>query len=256
MIFKLLLTVALVGAAVADDSSPVGGGLFGGRLQGVIEPRMMVNAIRIHDLEKQAEKLRKRIDEAKHVDPERFVNDLSARLEHIEGTHCDKKEFQCGSNGQECISDLFVCDGINDCHNGHDEDAAVCSKSAVKPGNVFTGMVHYTDCLTRDDHPVTVRITGTKVFKFFTSRVGVQAVVTSTYKGAHGEEKTRSFDMHGGYNFANHRLVLIPKHAYGKAHLGLKCEFGHGDNERADCQLLTEASLHECAQVHLALEHH
>jgi len=33
------------------------------------------------------------------------------------------------------------------------------------------------------------------------------------------------------------------------------CDFNHGDDERADCHLVTESSLQECAEMHLSLEH-
>jgi hypothetical protein len=256
MIFYPLVLAALIGLAVADEGQAgIGGGLLGGRLQGLAEPRLAVNAIRIHQLEKHIGKLKARIEEASHVDPSRFADELDARLSAIEGNHCEKKEFQCGSSGQECISDLFICDGHKDCHNGHDEDEEVCSTAPVKPGNVFTGLLHWKDCILREDHLTHLTITGTKRMKFFPARVGVQAVINSVYTDKEGEH-SRKFNLKGGYNFANRRLVLFPSGEEKGYNLGVKCEFNHGDNERADCTLLTEASLHECAVAHLALEHH
>jgi hypothetical protein len=221
-----------------------------------MEPRLAVSALRIYQLEQHIEKLKGRIEEARHVDPERFINDMDARLDHLEGNHCDKHEFQCGSDGQECISDLFICDGHKDCHNGHDEDKSVCTDAPVKPGNVFTGMIHWTGCLTRDDHPTTLTITGTKRFHYFSARIGVQGIATSSFTDGHGEKHEQRMEVHGGYNYANRRMVLFPAH-YGPhaGHLGLACEFAHGDFERADCQLLYEATLHKCAEMHLVLEH-
>jgi hypothetical protein len=253
-IYPLLLALLTV-TALADKDDNGGGSSFGGGFRGLAEPRLAVNAIRIHQLEKHIERLKERLEEASHVDPARFVHELDARLEHLEGTHCEDNEFQCGSNGQECISDLFICDGHKDCHNGHDEEEDVCSTAPVKPGNTFTGMTHWKACSVRDDHLTTLTITGTRRFKFFAARVAVQAVITSVYKDKDGEHK-KKYDMRGGYNFSNRRLVLFPtSHELGY-HLGVKCEFNHGDDERADCTLLTEASLFECAEVHLSLEHH
>jgi len=256
MVLYPVLLAALLGFCAAEDEGGMGG-LFGGRLAGGMEPRLGINALRIHQLEEHIKKLHERIEEAKHVDPDRFLDDLDARLSTLEGDHCDDHEFQCGSSGQECVSDLFVCDGTKDCHNGHDEDEHVCSTAPVKSGNVFTGMTHWKDCILRDDHLTTLTITTTKRFKFFSSRVVVHAVASSSWKDKEGEEHTRSVELHGGYNFANRRLGLIPK-AYGPdaPHLGLRCDFGHGDDERVDCVLLTQASLHECAELHLSLEHH
>ena len=38
------------------------------------------------------------------------------------GNKCGKREFQCGSGDPQCVSALFVCDGVKDCRNGHDEE--------------------------------------------------------------------------------------------------------------------------------------
>jgi len=254
-LYPIILSVLLLGLVEAEEQGGVGG-VFGGRLAGIVEPRLASNAIRIVQLEKHIEKLRTRIEEAEHVDPERFVNDLRARLDHIEGNHCDAHEFQCGSDGQECISDLFVCDGHNDCHNDHDEDKDVCSTVPVKAGHVLRGLVHWTDCLLRDDHIASLNIISTRRFKFFQPRVVIHASLTTTFKNQEGEEVTREIPMHGGYNFANRRFRLFPdEHDADSPHLTLTCEFDHGDDERTDCFIETELTQHKCASVHLTLEH-
>lgn len=258
---SILLSLALValfgqGRAEESEQAPaVGGGLFGGRLQGVIEPRLAANAIRIHDLEEHIEKLKTKIEEAKHADPQRFINDLKARLTELEGTHCDDHEFQCGNNGQECISDLFVCDGHKDCHNGHDEDPDVCDASAIKAGKTFSGITHWTDCVKLEDHTSHLTIVGTRRAHFFSSRIGVHAFATAVYKQKNGEEKKRHFELVGGYNFANRRLYLVPKNPHDDTTLSVACVFDHGDFERLDCTLQTEASEHVCAEQHLSLQH-
>lgn len=254
-LYPVLLAVLVVGLVAAEDAPT--GGLFGGRLAGIAEPRLASNAIRIVQLEKHIEKLKQRIKEAEHVDPQRFVNDLNARLDHLEGTHCDDHEFQCGDKGQECINDLLVCDGHDDCHNKHDEDETVCSTVPVKAGHVLRGLVHWDDCLTREDHLLTVNIISTRRYKFFQPRVVLRAIVTAVFNDDEGKEVTREVPMHGGYNFANRRFKLIPDE-YGpdSPHLLLVCEFDHGDSERADCHIETEMTQHQCATVHLALEEH
>jgi len=202
------------------------------------------------------EKLKKRIEEAEHVDPEGFMHDLQARLDDLEGTHCDEHEFQCGDEGQECINDLFVCDGHKDCHNNHDEDEHVCSALPVKAGHVLRGMVHWHSCLVREDYPISVAITSTRRFKFFKARVGIHAVFTAVHKDDQGEEVTREITARGGYNFANRRFKLFPNaYAADSPHFVLVCDFHHGDAERADCTIETEMTGHECATVHLVLDH-
>lgn len=258
-LYHYLLVAVVAASALAEDApAAVGGGLFGGRLQGIAEPRLAANVLRIYQIEKQIERLRARIQETTHVDPEKFVAEVDARLATIEDDHCPAKEFQCGnsrSSGQECISDLLVCDGHKDCHNGHDEDEDVCDTTPVTAGNIFSGLTHWKDCIVRDDHVSTLRIVATKRTKFFSARVGVQAIVTAEYEDSHGEKITKTFTMKGGYNFANRRLVLFPAES-SDARIGLRCFFNHGDNERADCTAMTFTSLHECADLHLSLEKH
>jgi hypothetical protein len=251
---SLLVAAALLGCALGDESQ---GGLLGGRLSAVIEPRLGANIIRIQQLERHIEQVKARIEEAKNADPEKFVDEIEARLSTLEGTHCKDREFQCGDNGQECISDLFVCDGHKDCHNGHDEDEEICDTSPVSAGNIFTGMMHWKDCLIREDHLSHVTITTTKRYKFFSSRIVVNAIATSVREDKEGHQVSYKHRLIGYYNFSNRRLLLRPIKSERKGNnLGLRCEFNHGDDERADCQLLTEASLHVCAEVHLTLEHH
>jgi len=249
--------VVLVGQCWADDDKEeTNGGIFGGRFAGALEPRLAANALRIYDLEQHIEKLKTRIEEAEQADPQRFFNDIKYRLDTLEGTHCDEHEFQCGNNGQECISDLFVCDGHKDCHNGHDEDESVCHPEAVKAGKSFSGITHWTDCLQLADHTSHLTIIGTRRAHFFSSRVGVQAYVTAVTKSEDGQEKKTYYEMNGGFNFANRRLYLIPKHEYGQVNFALNCTFDHGDWERLDCTTETELSQHVCAESHLTLQHH
>jgi hypothetical protein len=254
-LYPVFLAALVVGLVAAEEGPTAG--IFGGRLAGIAEPRLASNAIRIVQLEKHIEKLKKRIEEAEHVDPERFLHDLQARLDHLEGNHCDEHEFQCGSAGQECINDLLVCDGHDDCHNKHDEDEDVCSAVPVKAGHVLRGLAHWDDCLVREDHLVSVTIISTRRYKFFQPRVFLRAILVADYKDEHGEQVTKEIVMHGGYNFANKRFRLIPDETGPDSpHLVLTCDFDHGDAERADCHIETEMTGHQCATVHLALEEH
>jgi hypothetical protein len=252
----LIVGVAIVAAEEGAAAAPAAGGLFGGRLQNIIEPRMAINVVRMHQLEKQMDDIRERMTEAEKVDPEKFMAEVDARIYSLEEQHCDKKEYQCGES-HECVSDLFMCDGKKDCHNGMDEDEDVCDGEPVKVGNVFSGLTHWKDCIQREDHTSTLKIIATKRFKFFPARIGVQAIATAEFK-ENGEETVKSYSMKGAYNFANRRLVLFPADHDDNEdyHLGLRCNFDRGDNERADCNVMTFTSLHVCADIHFTLEHH
>jgi hypothetical protein len=89
----VLAALVLVGPALAQNG---GHGVFGGRMASAIEPRLGVNIARIIQLEKHIERIRERLEEAKHVDPEQFVDDLNARIHKLEASHCEEREFQCG----------------------------------------------------------------------------------------------------------------------------------------------------------------
>lgn len=204
-------------------------------------------------MERKLASLRKKLDEAEKVDPERFIHEMEARVDAIEGTHCPKKEFQCGGNEQECVSDILVCDGRKDCHNGHDEDDDVCDTSPVKAGNTFSGTSHWTGCRIRDDHVSRITITGTTRRKFFQNKIWVRGHLESDLE-IDGHTKTSSFDAKGYYSFANRRLVLIPTDDTDH-HIPVVCDFDRGDSERATCHRVLEASLHECAELHVSLEH-
>lgn len=84
--FKIVLSILIAsGLAVAEEDPSGGGSLLAGRLQGIAEPRLASNILRIYQLEKQVERLRERIKEAETVDPEKFLDELDARLTTLEG---------------------------------------------------------------------------------------------------------------------------------------------------------------------------
>lgn len=233
------------------------GGLLGKVFGDVINPRLAANALRIVGLTKKLEQIKEKLHEAEKIDPEHFLNDLDARISHLEGTHCDDRDFQCGGNEQECVSDLLVCDGHDDCHNGHDEDKDVCDTSPVKAGNVFSGVSHWKGCLTRPDHITKIIITSTIRRKFFKSRIWIKAKISSVLPDPEHPGKTiaSEFVAKGFYNFAHGRLVLLPKHEDDDHHKSVVCHFHTGDHESAECHRVTEGSLHECADLHVNLEH-
>lgn len=43
---------------------------------------------------------------------------------------CAEDMIQC--NNSECILAVFLCDGHSDCHDGSDEDSAVCGKIIMR----------------------------------------------------------------------------------------------------------------------------
>jgi hypothetical protein len=250
--WRLLILSALV--ALTTAQAP--GGLFGGAAAEWAEPRLGATAIRIFQLEHRIDKIKEKLHEAeKHEnDPEVIVGELEARVENVEGNGCGKRQFQCGGHDRECISDLLVCDGHNDCHNEHDEDEDVCSTAPVKAGNIFAGHVKWISCAVRDDHPFKISITGTRRSKHFTSRVRVAATVSADIEvGADHHHEIKTYVAHGFYNFGTRKLVVFPDDGHFK-HLGLVCEFNLGDNQRARCSLGQVASRKVCATAFVNLQ--
>lgn len=45
--------------------------------------------------------------------------------------HEGDNHVPCGGPVPECISPLFVCDGIKDCKNGRDESKEICSGESI-----------------------------------------------------------------------------------------------------------------------------
>lgn len=259
MLRLLLLSALAVGLVLAhkgddDDDHQRGlGDVFGD----VASPVMVANGLRIISLAKKLERVKDKLKKAEQVDPKRFLDNLRVRVSELEGTHCSRRQFQCGGHEQECVSDILVCDGHKDCHNGHDEDKSVCDNIPIKSGHIFSGVSHWHDCLTRNDHVTSIVITQTKRKKFFPSRIWVRAHIESQLEDDDGHKVVSGFDAKGYYNFSNRRLNLIPANPHHEhRHLPVTCEFNYGDNERASCNRLLESSLQKCAHLDVHLEEH
>lgn len=246
----LLAVAALVSVTTGDDSVPSG-------IRQLFEPRLMASGVRLMRLEKAVGVVHHRIEDAKKVDPQGFLDDLNDRIDHVEAKtdHCDtRREVRCGRDSLECVSTMLLCDGHDDCHNGWDEDHHTCSHGPAVSGNVFVGTAHWTSCLNREDHPVKLTITGTYRPKFFGARIGVRGLVSADFVEGHHEHA--EFEVKGFYVFGTKRLALFPKSGQAKReHLGVMCDFVHGNDVTAECRFTHEGSLLDCAHFHVNLQH-
>lgn len=255
----LRTVVVLVVLAVHGrcDDAP-GSATFGvsGVLSGLVQPRLSAAALRLGRLERNLERLRGRIQEAAEIDGQAFIEDINERLDHVEAKtdHCDsEKEIRCGRDTLECVNTLLLCDGRADCHNGYDESDQVCSVGPAVVGNVFTGTAHWTGCRPREDHPVKVTVTQTYKSKFFGARLIVKGIISADFTEGEGEH--HEYQGKGYYVYGRKRLVLFPENEEdAKKHLGVVCDFIHGNDKTAECTLASETSLHPCAKFHVTLQ--
>jgi len=251
---RLIAVLAAVSLAAGDEDGVPG---IPGGIRGFIEPRLAASAMRLGRIERELGEVHDRIVEAKKVDPEGFLNDLNDRIDHVEAIkdHCDSnRELRCGQDTMECVNTLLLCDGQKDCHNGWDESAKTCSSGPAKAGNIFTGTAHWSACTNHNDHPIQLTITGTYTAKFFGARIGVTGIVSVDFNDD-GEKEHTDVDVKGYYTFGRKRLVLFPKSGLAqREHLGVLCDFVHGNDSTAECRLTHEGSLLDCAKFHAVLQ--
>jgi len=249
---RVVLAAVVVAAVVVADDAPAG-------LRALFEPRLMASGIRQVRLERQVRAVRDELHEALKVDPAGFLADLNERIDHVEAKkgNCDNKQhdLKCGRNSLECVSSLLLCDGHNDCHNGWDESEKTCSAGPAVSGAEFVGTATWVSCANHDDHPVKLTITGTYKPDFFHARIGVRAHVTTDFTDPH-DKSHKEIDFRGMYVLGKKRLTLFPVSSVAKKeHLGIMCDFVHGNDDSAECIFTHEGSLVTCAKIHITRQH-
>jgi len=197
----------------------------------------------IHDIEELEEEYAK----LTHMPTQDDVAHLRARIRNLEHEECEKGEVPCGGDVPECVNHLFVCDGHDDCKNGHDEDDETCSDEPYRVGSSLGGITTWTDCFTHSPHMTIITITANDRDEHFTSRIGIKAVVAMEVD--EHSHLVRSINTKGYFNTGKRILVLVPESdadrdtVYGHA---IVCRFNLGDNDIADCSIGTIASKHIC----------
>lgn len=224
-----------------------------------LEPRLAASGVRLGRLEKELGDVAKRIADASKIDPQGFIDDLNDRIDHVEAIsdHCDStKEVRCGHDTEECVNTLLLCDGSKDCHNGWDEESKTCSSGPAKPGNVFTGTAEWVACQNRHDHPVKLTITGAAKVSFFGPRLIVRALLAADFVDDPDHPDHREVELKGYYVYGKKRLALFPtgRSKAAREHLGVLCDFVHGNDVTAECLFTHEGSLLTCAKFHATLQ--
>jgi hypothetical protein len=198
---------------------------------------------RLDSLTTRIGKLIENIDS--RVDPARIkrAGSLKVRVQRLEGFHCGKREYQCGGDDPECVSNLFICDGHKDCRNGHDEE--LCDLP-TKAGDHFEGVVLWDKCTKRQPEKMGFEIKSVKVFPDFPGIPRLQGNVLIDYEGSDGRHGNVALPSSGYYKFSRHRLVLLAPETDG---LGLACQFDGYNTDKCDGEILHEVTGEVCAKI-------
>jgi hypothetical protein len=213
----------------------------------------VVDDFRIHSQNLHADFLDHEIDKLEHeyetLSPRATKEEIArtkARINKLEGSGCGKKEFSCGGDWPECVNHLLFCDGIKDCHNGHDEDPEFCDGSVVHVGSTFRGVVDWKSCVEHTDHNSIITITATRRSPYFKNRTFLRATVTREYN----DKTTTTYTAHGYFVYAARKLVVIAdKDAPNQ--IATVCSFDFGNNDEADCEVVVTSSRSPCGVVRM-----
>jgi hypothetical protein len=186
----------------------------------------------------------------KRLDPKLKTRALSLehRVEELEEPNCDKDHYDCSGNDHECISKLFVCDGIKDCRNGDDEKHCALP---TKAGDTFEGSVVFDRCTQRQPEHISFTITAVKVFPAYTAFPVLRARIDIS-KETDEDEGEVALPTTGYYRFATQNLILLPPEDDG---LGLICDFDGHDPDKCIGNIVHVASLEPCARFSFHRKH-
>lgn len=197
---------------------------------------------RLDQLTSRVNKLVAQIDARVDADRIKKAHSLEQRVVRLEGDGCGKREFQCGSDDPQCVGALFVCDGIKDCRNGHDEENCDLPTSA---GSYFEGHVITDTCTKRRPDVISIEITSVRRDAYFSTVAYVRALIHISY-----DSKLQSGEVAlptvGFYSFGGSKLVLAPPE---DDRLGLICDFDGYDTDKCQGTIVHEGSLETCATV-------
>jgi len=204
----------------------------------------------IDKLEEDVTHLEEEFEKLSDIPDRSTIDRIRARVRNLEDSGCEEDHVQCGGEIPECISPLFVCDGIQDCKNGNDESNYTCTDRIYHVGSTIAGITSWTDCVPHEPHMTVITITAFERPEAYTSRVYVKGVVS--FEVNEDSHLIQSYNVKGYWNAGRRALVLVPETGedvsiYGH---GIICKFIFGNHDEADCKIRTVSSAHECATFH------
>lgn len=208
------------------------------------EYRMTSQNLHIDKLLEEVAELEEEFAKLSPIPDKSEQEEIKARIRNLEDDHCDDDHVQCGGDIPECVSPLFVCDGIEDCKNGRDESDDVCTDEPYKVGSTLSGITSWTDCINHLPHVTVVTITANYKPEAYTSRTYLRAVVS--FEVDEKSHLVKSFAAKGYWNPGKRALVLAPDDESQKSAYAVVCKFNLGSHDVADCKIGTIASKHVC----------
>uniref|UniRef100_A0A0N7Z862 Linker l1b n=1 Tax=Glossoscolex paulistus TaxID=1046353 RepID=A0A0N7Z862_9ANNE len=238
---KLLLLLLPVG--MADFGS-----LGDATRLALTEAEIKQQFLRLQNLTEEMEEIKLKVRKLPRLTESFYEYRLNARITALEGSGCYPDQVQCGSmTAAQCLSDLFVCDGIKDCSNGRDEDPNICSEDPVKLGNAFVGLSYWSSCNMRNTHRSVLILTASKRSPVFKARVWVKAFLVHHIT----KDKDEAYEVAGYFNFARRNLLLMPLDLTSKE-LAVNCFFNRGDHVHLDCKIISPGTFKQCGVLAMA----
>lgn len=170
---------------------------------------------------------------------------LEHRVSGLEEDHCDKDHYDCGGQDNECVSKLFVCDGIKDCRNGDDEKHC---KLPTNTGDRFVGYKVYDNCEQGHVDKVTLIVTTVQVRPAFPGFPTVRVVLRAVDKSKTSRSEI-AYHLFGYYRFPTNRLVLLPPPGLQNGEgFAVICEFDGHNLDTCNARVVNRGSLSSCAE--------
>jgi hypothetical protein len=167
---------------------------------------------------------------------------LRADVARLEGAACPEGTYRCDSG--DCIGNILVCDGSNDCPDGSDEDEHWCAIE-TPAGTVLEGGIWEEDgCTKRGPERIRVVVNYARAIPWMPNRILLGATVVVSFR-KDGRLDTGNLFSSGSYNFATRELVLSPP---DDDRIALACRFNGIRHDVCEGRFFRESSGETCGR--------